>query len=133
MKNKILVVSIIFILFSFIFINNSVLGATYNLSDYENQELIGDKFVIIYSLDNDKIYLLTIQLSNYPYIYTSKHADSTEDKIYSSGSWVCCNSSSFNGYGQAAIIYYTYNTQTNKFENRKQAGIGNEAFNPRKK
>lgn len=130
--NKLCIIFIIALLLLNIFINNSVFGATYDLSDYKNQELIGGKFVIIYSLDNDKIYLLTVERADYPYIYTNQHADSKDDKVYSSGGWICSYSAGFNGNAQGHIKYYTYNTETSKFENRQHGGIGNGAFNPRK-
>ena len=57
MKNKILTISIIFILLSFIFINNNVFASSYDLNDYKNY-ISDNNWAIVYSDTTTEFYLL---------------------------------------------------------------------------
>ena len=131
-KHNILIILGVFLFVLFCFLITNVKATTVNLSDYQNCNLIGGKYVIIYSYDHDKIYLLTLERADFPYIYTNKHIDSTDDKYISTGVWVSSWSSTWDSQAQGHVKYYTFNLKTNKFENRQNGGIGSNGFNPRK-
>lgn len=130
-KNILIIISII-LLVLFCFLITNVKATTVDLSDYSNCSLVGDKWVIIYSYDTEKIYLLTLERSDYAYVYTNKHPDSTDSAIFSTGGWVSGYKSYYSSSLQGHMKYYTFNYETNKFENRQNGGIDNGAFNPGK-
>lgn len=139
-KNKICIIKKFIIAFTIIILffscitTSNVFAATYDLSDYRNCSLVGNKYVIIYSYDKDKIYLLTLERADFPYFICGISAESTSDKFITNGGWVSAqNNGSGWYYDQEHVKYYTFNYETSKFENRKDGGIGDGAFNPRKK
>ena len=100
MKNKILTISIIFITLSFIFISNVSFGATYNLNDYKN--VVGsNRWVIVYSVDVDKIYLITTHCTflgrDWEYRWIGSQSN-TEFYAY-----------------MGSIVVYEFNEETEKF------------------
>lgn len=110
MKNKTLPILCIFILLSFIFINN-VFAVSYDLSDYKNH-VSGSNWFILYSTDNDKFYLIT---GMYAYFYLDG-LSLNEDGNYTTNGGVVnsslCSNSPWSRMGDTYVRTFDPNTST---------------------
>ena len=114
MKNKILSIAIIFIILSFIFINNNVFAVTYDLSDYENY-VDGKNWVICYDIEEDKFVLIT---TSSKYLYGNSIMQDEEGKYYISYSTLSSDYLDTDPWGlpgQISIYNFDYTTSTFNF------------------
>ncbi len=103
-------------------------GATYDLSDYKNQQLTGDLWVIVHARSDDKIYLITAERNDYKIMLTD-FIDDGDGTYHSRGNWLTCYRISDTWYnGQAGTYVSTFNPETSKFEGRVAYGIGGNCF-----
>lgn len=115
MKNKILAISIIFILLSFIFINNSVFAASYDLSDYENH--VGSNAYLIAYDETDKIFYLFVSANSGTKYFIGGSATVEDSKYISYG--IACSGSYGSWQGNQCNYYvYTFDSSTNTFTNK---------------
>lgn len=105
-----------------IFITNFVFGATYDLSDYKNHDLKNGVWCIVYSKTYDNIYLIVGERSDYRYLFCVTKKDDNGN-IYPYAGWSTMQKlGDYNSQGGAGR--YTFNKETNKFENYVYYGIG---------
>lgn len=114
MKNKILAVFFIFILISYCFIGTSVYATNYDLSDYENKDLMNGSWFIYYDQSSNLIYLVTSDSTSRPYL-----------TCYLSGGYDWSSMGKLGDYSNMGGFYkYTFNLSTNTFENKKHIDNG---------
>lgn len=114
MKNKILSISIILILLSFIFINNNVFALDYDLSDYKNHDLMSGSWFIYYSEEENIIYLVTTDSTSRQYL-----------TCYLSNGYDWSSMGSLGNFSNMGGFYrYSFNTSTRKFEEREHIDNG---------
>lgn len=129
MKNKILTISVIFILLSFIFINNNVFAASYDLSDHKNH--ISDKsWCIVYSYSSENFYLLVSDNTTYKYFYTFD-LSLNENGIYTSnGEFLVSSSYGSSPYGSQGNFHsYVFDKDTLVFNYLSQQYTPASHFN----
>ena len=116
MKNKILKISIILILLSFIFVNKNVFGASYDLSDYKNH-IGSNSWLIAYDETNNIFYLFVAYGSGKNFIGGIKTIDDVNYLNYG----IACSASSGSYWAQAQYNYtvYTFDSSTSMFTNPK--------------
>lgn len=122
LNHKFLIIFTI-ILFILTFItNNTVLGATYDLSDYKNHDLKNGVWCIVYSKTHDKIYLIVGERADYRYLFCGTKTDEKGNK-YPAGGWSTMRElGNYNSQGGAGR--YVFNTETNKFDSYVYYDIG---------